>query len=310
MPSPAFLREMSFKYGQLTPVAPGIRRMVLPNPGPFTHYGTGVYVVGEGHVAVIDPGPDTPAFTHGLRAALAGETVEAILVTHTHRDHSPAAAVLKQETGAPTYGFGPHGSGPRRTASLGPEPASGATNDVEEGADTDFSPDRLLRDGDRVTGTGWALTAVHTPGHTSNHLCYADPSRGALLTGDHVMGWSTTVVSPPDGDMTDYMDSLQKLIDRNDSVFYPTHGPPIAEPKRFTADLLAHRHARETQILACLQSGQNDIEAIVSDIYVDVPSNLHQAAARSVLSHLAKLVQDRRVKVESDDAGDRFFALS
>ncbi|MDJ0684989.1 MAG: MBL fold metallo-hydrolase [Alphaproteobacteria bacterium] len=291
-------------------MAPGLRRMVLPNPGPFTHYGTGVYVVGEGHVAVIDPGPDAPAFTHGLRAALAGETVEAILVTHTHRDHSPGAAVLKRETGAPTYGFGPHGSGPRQTASLWPDQTSDAAGQVEEGADSDFTPDRALRDGDTVTGTGWALTAVHTPGHTSNHLCYAEPNSGALFTGDHVMGWSTTVVSPPDGDMTDYMASLQKLIERDDTIFYPTHGPPITEPKQFTTDLLAHRRGREAQIVDCLRSGRNDIDSIVGEIYVDVPHNLHQAAARSVLSHLAKLVQDRRVSPAADGDGDRFFALS
>src|ERR1051326_455582 len=205
-----FRREIAFEYGRLEPVAPGIRRIVAKNPGPFTFKGTGTYVVGEGEVAVIDPGPELEEHVAALLASLADEQVTHILVTHTHRDHSPAAKALKEATGAPTYGFGPHAGGRRGDPGL------------EEGGDWDFTPDIVVRDGDWVEGGprsgAWRFEAVHTPGHTSNHLCFALPDAGILFSGDHVMGWSTSVVAPPDGDMAASMASLDKLLGRADRI--------------------------------------------------------------------------------------------
>lgn len=287
VPGLSFVRDMSFKYGALSPVAPGLRRLVIPNPSTFTHYGTGVYVIGEGEVAVIDPGPAEPAYTHGLLAALSGETVEAIFVTHTHLDHSPAAAVIKQETGATTYGYGPHGRGTHMESRQAPAAI------VEEGADFSFVPDHALQDCETIEGASWTLTALHTPGHTSNHLCYSFPLLKALFTGDHVMGWSTTVVSAPDGDMTQYMASLKKLIGRPETVYYPTHGPEIREPQSYVEGLIAHRLQREQQILDQIRGEEGaTVEAIVEVLYADVPRNLHRAAGCSVASHLQKLCEE------------------
>src|SRR5665213_3015864 len=273
-----FRRDFAFEYGRLEPVAPGIRRIVARNPGPFTFRGTGTYVVGEGEVAVIDPGPDLPEHVEALLMDLAGETVTHILVTHTHRDHSPAAAAVKAATGAPTYGFGPHAGGRRGEAG------------VEEGGDWDFAPDITLRDGDAIDGAGWRFEAVHTPGHTSNHLCFALPDSGILFSGDHVMGWSTSVIAPPDGDMAAYMASLDKLLGRGDAVYWPTHGPAITEPKAHVRAFIAHRREREAGILACLRDGVGRIDAMVERLYVGLDPNLKRAAGRSVLAHLVDLV--------------------
>ena len=218
-------------------MAPGIRRIVARNPSPFTFRGTGTYVVGDGEVAVIDPGPDLDEHVAALLAGLSGEQVTHILITHTHRDHSPAAAALKAATGAPTYGFGPHAGGKRG------DPA------VEEGGDWDFTPDVTVHDGDAIAGAGWRFEAVHTPGHTSNHLCFALPDQGILFSGDHVMGWSTSVIAPPDGDMSAYMASLDKLLGRRDAVYWPTHGPAITEPQAHVRAFVAHRREREAGIL-------------------------------------------------------------
>jgi glyoxylase-like metal-dependent hydrolase (beta-lactamase superfamily II) len=281
-----FRREFSFEYGKLEGVAPGIRRIVARNPSPFTFRGTGTYVVGEGEVAVIDPGPDLDEHVAALLAGLAGERVTHILITHTHRDHSPAAAALKAVTGAPTYGFGPHAGGRRG------DPA------VEEGGDWDFSPDVTVRDGDAIAGTGWCFEAVHTPGHTSNHLCFALPDRGILFSGDHVMGWSTSVIAPPDGDMTAYMASLDKLLGRRDAVYWPTHGPAITEPQAHVRAFIAHRREREAGILECLEAGTERIDAIVDQLYVGLQPGLRRAAGRSVYAHLLDLAG--RGLVESD----------
>ena len=281
-----FRREFSFEYGRLEPIAPMIRRIVARNPSPFTFRGTGTYVVGNGEVAVIDPGPDLPEHVAALLAALSGEQVTHILITHTHRDHSPAARALQQATGAPTYGFGPHSGGKR-----------GDTG-VEEGGDWDFVPDRTLGDGDWVGGNGWVLEAVHTPGHTSNHLCFALPAEGVLFSGDHVMGWSTSVIAPPDGDMAAYMASLRKLLARPDAVYWPTHGPAITEPHDHVRAFIAHRRERETGILECLRAGVSQIDAIVERLYVGLQPSLRRAAARSVHAHLIDLVV--RGLVESD----------
>jgi glyoxylase-like metal-dependent hydrolase (beta-lactamase superfamily II) len=279
-----YRRELAFEYGRLERVAPGVRRIVARNPGPFTFKGTGTYVVGEREVAVIDPGPELAEHIDALIASLADEQVTHILVTHTHRDHSPAAKALKEATGAPTHGFGPHAGGRRG------EPG------IEEGGDWDFVPDIVVRDGESVEGGGgtrggkWRFEAVHTPGHTSNHLCFALTDPGILFSGDHVMGWSTSVIAPPDGDMAAYMASLDKLLARRDSVYWPTHGPAITEPHRHVRAFIAHRREREAGIVDCLKSGCETIDAIVERLYVGLNPALHRAAGRSVLAHLIDLI--------------------
>ena len=281
-----FRREFSFEYGRLERVAPGIRRIVARNPGPFTFRGTGTYVVGDGEVAVIDPGPDLDEHVASLLAGLAGEQITHILITHTHRDHSPAAAAVKAASGATTWGFGPHAGGRRG------DPA------VEEGGDWDFAPDVTVRDGDAIAGKGWRFEAVHTPGHTSNHLCFALPESGVLFSGDHVMGWSTSVIAPPDGDMSAYMASLDKLLGRRDAVYWPTHGPAITEPQDHVRAFIAHRREREAGILECLDAGAERIEAIVDKLYLGLEPGLRRAAGRSVHAHLLDLAA--RGIVDSD----------
>ena len=273
-----FRREFSFEYSRLEPIASGVRRIVARNPSPFTFRGTGTYVIGTGEVAVIDPGPDLSEHVEALLTGLSGEQVTHILVTHTHRDHSPAAAALKAATGATTYGYGPHAGGQRG------EPG------VEEGGDWDFAPDVTVHNGDLIAGKGWRFEAVHTPGHTSNHLCFALADSGILFSGDHVMGWSTSVISPPDGDMTAYMTSLDKLLGRSDAVYWPTHGPAITEPHAHVQAFIAHRRERETGILDCLTAGVGHIDAIVERLYVGLQPGLRRAAGRSVQAHLIDLV--------------------
>lgn len=256
---------------------PLVTRVLAPNPSPFTYTGTQTYLVGTDRLAVIDPGPDTPAHLDALIAAIAGRPVEAILCTHTHRDHSPAAAPLKAATGAPIIGCAPlslDDAGPRADAAF----------------DTGYAPDRVLGDGERVTGPDWTLTAVATPGHTSNHLCFALEETGALFSGDHVMGWSTTVVAPPDGDMAAYMDSLARLMARaQDRLYYPAHGEPIERPQRFVRGLIGHRKQREGQILRLLGQAPQPVPAMVERMYAGLDPRLTGAAGRSVLAHLIDL---------------------
>lgn len=256
---------------------PLVTRVLAPNPSPFTYTGTQTYLVGTDRLAVIDPGPDTPAHLDALIAAIAGRPVEAILCTHTHRDHSPAAAPLKAATGAPIVGCAPlslDDAGPRADAAF----------------DTGYAPDRVLADGERVTGPDWTLTAVATPGHTSNHLCFALEETGALFSGDHVMGWSTTVVAPPDGDMAAYMDSLARLMAREqDRLYYPAHGEPIERPQRFVRGLIGHRKQREGQILRLLGQAPQPVPAMVERMYAGLDPRLTGAAGRSVLAHLIDL---------------------
>lgn len=262
--------------GKAENVHPGVRRLLAANPSPFTHTGTQTYIVGTGMVAVIDPGPDLPDHVDAILAATAGERIAAILCTHTHRDHSPAARPLAEASGASIVGCAPlaiDDSGPRADAAF----------------DFDYRPDRILADGERVDGEGWTLEAVHTPGHTSNHLCLALTGTGVLFTGDHVMGWSTTVVSPPDGDMADYMASLDRLLARDDSLYLPAHGPPVSEPHAHVRALAAHRRMRERQILGHLEKGQGRIEEMVPVMYRNIDPRLHPAAGRSVLAHLLDL---------------------
>ncbi len=279
-----FDRDFDAPYGVALPVSPLVRRVLAPNPSAFTFKGTGVYVVGDRDVAVIDPGPDIPEHVNALKQALAGRRVTHILVTHTHSDHSPAAQPLKEWSGAKTYGFGPHGAG---RAEEGVK--------VEESGDMAFQPDVLVKDGDAIEGNGFHLEGVYTPGHTSNHMCYALQEERALFTGDHVMGWSTTVVAPPDGDMRAYMTSLRKLQARDDGVLWPTHGGPVRDPGPFLQAYVDHRLAREAQILACIANGADTIPRMVAHMYADVDLRLHAAASRSVLAHLVQLENEGRV---------------
>jgi glyoxylase-like metal-dependent hydrolase (beta-lactamase superfamily II) len=273
--------------GRIERVAPLVRSLLAPNPSPFTFTGTQTFIVGEGEVAVIDPGPDDPAHVEALTAALAGERIAWILCTHTHRDHSPASRALAAATGAPVAGCAP--------LLL----ADGGVR-LDESFDPDYLPDRVLGDGETVSGPGWTLEAVATPGHTSNHLCFALRETGALFSGDHVMGWSTSIVAPPDGDMSAYMESLDRLSRRADTVYFPTHGPAIEDPQAHLRRLITHRRGREAQILVQLYEGQGRIEGIVEAMYADVDSGLHPAAACSVLAHLLDLEARRLVRREGE----------
>lgn len=273
-----YVREIEFTYDKSEEITPLIRRVVAENPSAFTYKGTGTYIIGHGKVAVIDPGPMIEAHVDALMRALGDETVTHILITHTHTDHSPAAAALKARTGAKTYGYGPHGAG------------SG-----EEDGDMDFVPDVEVRHGDIIEGDGWTVECVHTPGHTSNHICFALKEEKALFTGDHVMGWSTSIVSPPDGNMSDYMRSLDLLLTRDDEIYWPTHGPAIRDPKPFVRAFIAHREDRERQIIEQLKAGHTRIVDMVPVIYAAVDKRLHGAAARSVLAHMTRLVEQGRV---------------
>lgn len=284
-----FDRSFIAPYGTLEQVAPGIRRLLAHNPSPFTYKGTGVYVVGDRDVAVIDPGPDSAGHLDHLRAALTGLNVTHILITHTHNDHSPAARALKAWTGAPTYGYGPHGSGAAEKGVV-----------VEEGGDMAFVPDIAVRDGDVIEGRGFSFECVHTPGHTSNHICFGWREEKALFTGDHVMGWSTSVIAPPDGDMTDYLASLEKLLKRDDRIYWPTHGGPIQNPQALVTGYLSHRREREAQILAALGNGANTIPEIVSRVYVGLAPSLFAAAGRSVQAHLLRLEMLGNVEPRGD----------
>jgi len=278
-----FVRSFEPHYGEPIRVTPLLTRVVANNPGPFTFTGTGVYIAGEKDVAVIDPGPDLPAHVEALKRALEGRRVKHILITHTHADHSPAAKPLKEWSGAKTYAFGPHGSGNDNAPK------------VEAGGDMEFLPDVRVQDGEIIAGEGFSFECVYTPGHTSNHMCFALKEEQALFSGDHIMGWSTTVVTPPDGNMTQYMDSVRKLQARDDRIIYPTHGAPITEPKPFLAAYLAHRIDRENQVLAAIKDGLNTIPMMVQRIYAEVDPRLHPAAARSVEAHLIKLQSEGRI---------------
>lgn len=266
---------------------PLVTRVLAANPSPFTYTGTQTYLVGISDVAVIDPGPDLPHHINALLAAIGGRPVVAILCTHTHRDHSPASRPLAAATGAPIIGCAAlslNDDGPRADAAF----------------DRDYRPDRVLADGDQVSGTGWTLTAVATPGHTSNHLCFALEQTGALFTGDHIMGWSTSVVAPPDGDMGAYMASLDKLLSRDDRIYYPAHGDAVDKPQRLARGMMGHRKQREGQILRLLDAQVTDIPAMVERMYVGLDPRLTGAAGRSVLAHLLDLRQRGIVRGDGD----------
>jgi len=294
-----FVRDMTFEYGVIQQVSPLVRRIVARNPGPFTFLGTGVYVIGHGSVAVIDPGPDQPDHIAALLAALDGETVTHIFVTHGHMDQSPAARPLAAAPGALIYAAGG-----------APIPSESEVR-MEAGDDLSFRPDVAIEDGAEFAGAGWTIRAVFTPGHTSHHVAYALAEEKALFSGDHVMGWSTTVISPPDGDMTAYLASLEKVRDGGYDILWPTHGPPINRDVRgFVQAYIDHRLAREAQILADLAGGPSSIKMMVPRIYADVDPRLHPAACHSVLAHMIHLVRGGRVRTDSPPSVEAVFALA
>ncbi len=278
---PRFDLAFDAPAGRLMRVSPRVRRLVAPNPGPFTFTGTCAYVVGEGEVAVIDPGPDDASHIETLLAALPGEKIARIFVTHTHRDHSPGARALQKATGAEILGCAPHFSA--RDLALG------EANKLDAANDLDHRPDRILADGDIFSGPGYALRAVATPGHTMNHLCFELAEEKALFTGDHIMAWSTTIVAPPDGAMRLYLNSLESLRGLDHAVYWPGHGGPVAQPQRFLRALLHHRRAREISILAALAHGPLAIPEIVAKVYEKLDPRLKGGAALSTLAHLEDL---------------------
>ena len=273
-----YVREMAFRYGHADRLSPLVRRVIAENPGPFTFTGTGAHLVGRGVVAVIDPGPDDLRQLEAILRATEGEQITHIFVTHSHLDHSPLARPLAARTGAVIYA----GGQPCR-------PSCGGDR-LEAGDDLSFRPDVALRDGQLLQGPTWSIEAVATPGHTSNHFAYALREENALFPGDCVMGWSTSVVSPPDGDMGDYMASLRKIRARDYDTLFPAHGPPILDVDRFQAAYVAHRRQRENQLLDALDgAGAATVRQLVSRLYADTDRRLHPAAAHSVLAHLLDL---------------------
>ncbi|WP_043829302.1 MBL fold metallo-hydrolase [Muricoccus aerilatus] len=283
---PEFRRDDSLAPGEVEWVAPGVRRILCGNPGPFTYRGTNTYLLGRREVTVLDPGPADDAQLAAILRAVDGERVTRILVSHTHRDHSPGVAPLVAATGAETLGFGPHMTPPEEGG---------------EGADHAFVPERRLADGEAVEGDGWRVVALHTPGHCANHLCFAleaDPAlapEGVLFSADHVMSWSTSVVSPPDGNMADYMRSLERVAERKDRLLLPGHGPAHDDPVPFIAALLAHRREREARVLEALRAagGATTAAALVPAVYGPaLEQRLMPAAARSLLAHLVKLAEE------------------
>ena len=278
----AYNKVFDLVPGRPTEVAPGVRALVANNPGPFTFKGTVSYIVGRGNVAIVDPGPDDDAHIASLLAAVRGETVTDIFVTHTHRDHSPAVPAIKAATGATVYAEGPHR--PARPLHIG------ETNRLDASADMDFRPDVTLADGAVVSGDGWTIEAIATPGHTANHMAYALREADLIFSGDHVMAWSTSIVAPPDGAMSDYMTSLEKLARRSEPLYLPGHGGPVRAAPNFVRGYIRHRKGREESILHRLARGAADIPTLVRAIYIGIDARLVGAAALSVLAHLEDLV--------------------
>jgi glyoxylase-like metal-dependent hydrolase (beta-lactamase superfamily II) len=276
-----FNRTLDLAPGVVDQVVPGVRRILVNNPGPFTFKGTLSYIVGRGKVAIIDPGPVDDRHTAALLDTVRGETVTHIVITHTHRDHSPGAAALKAATGAPTFGEGPHR--PSRELFIGEIPR------LDAGGDLDFAPDRRIADGDVIEGDGFALEAIATPGHTANHMAFALKGTDVLFCGDHVMGWSTSIVAPPDGSMSDYMASLHRIAARPETAYLPGHGDVIKDAPDFVAKYIAHRRGREASILHRLGKGETDIPTLVRAIYIGLDPRLTGAAALSTLAHLEDL---------------------
>lgn len=291
---PQFNKDFDPRYGEAVRLSPLVRRITVNNPGPFTFFGTNTYVVGHDEVAVIDPGPIDAAHLDAVLYAIGAAKVSAIIVTHTHADHSPAARRLALKTGAPIYGEGPHRSS--RPLELG------EINPFDGSSDQTFVPDIALTDGVRVAGKDWTLTTVATPGHTANHVALALEEEASLFSGDHVMGWSTSVVAPPDGSMSAYMSSLDRLISRREDRYYPGHGAEIDDARSFSGDLRDHRRGREARILARLEANDRFIPDLVATIYTGLDPRLKGAACLSVLAHLEDLIERRVVMREGTEA--------
>jgi len=277
-----FNKRLDLEPGRVDEVFPGVRRLLANNPSPFTFKGTLSYIIGKGQVAIVDPGPDDAAHVAALLAAVRGETVRHIFITHTHRDHSPAAARVKAATGAKTFAQGPHR--PARPLNIG------EAQRLDASADQDFVPDVTLADGEVVAGPGFTIEAVATPGHTANHMAYAFKEANILFAGDHVMGWSTSIVAPPDGAMSDYMASLEKLARRAEPLYLPGHGDVVKDAQNFVQHYIRHRLGREESILHRLAKGEADIPTLVRAIYIGLDPRLTGAAGLSVLAHLEDLV--------------------
>jgi len=317
---PQFNLDHHVTYGAVEQISPLVQRVTCENPSKFTFTGTGTYIVGDENVAVIDPGPAEIGHVDALVAALEGRNVTHLLVTHTHGDHSPASALLQQHIDAPTYAFGPHplarpdvnaASEHDDEAGFGfdlddLDEANDEAEDSEDGYkadhahDWDFVPNVAVSHGEIIHGDGFSFEALHTPGHISNHLCFALQQEKALFSGDHVMGWSTTIIPPPDGNLNSYLDSLRLLMPRDDATFYPTHGAPITDPSTLVPALLAHRESRSEQILACLADGIDTIKEMVLRMYTHVPKQLYNAAGASVMSHLVALHETGTVACTDD----------
>lgn len=283
-------------YGEAVPVAEGLLRLTVNNPGPFTFHGTNSYILGRDTLAVIDPGPEDDAHYAALLKVIAGRPVSHIFVSHTHRDHSPLAARLKADTGALVLAEGSHR--PARPLRIG------EINPLDASADTDFAPDHSLADDEVIDGDGWAIRAIHTPGHCANHVAFAIENTGILLSADHVMAWATSIVAPPDGAMSDYMTSLDRLSERDDAIYHTGHGGPVRNPRAFVRGLRTHRRMRERAILERLKAGDRLIADIVAAIYRDTDPRLHGAAALSVLAHLEDLTGHGLVVAEPEPSID------
>ncbi len=290
-----YILEFDFTYGQLQQISPNVRRLVANNPGPFSGWGTNVYFIGTDDIIVIDPGPNTDAHFDVLRAAIGTTRVRGIFVTHHHKDHSPMAPRLGAHFDCPTYSFG---------AAAAP---SNDDPELEAGNDTAFTPDILLRNHQYIKGDGWAIRAMHTPGHTSNHMCYAIEPEHGLICGDHVLGWSTSIIIPPDGKMAEYIHSLHTVLDMKFAKLWPGHGPEIPNPDEFLKAYLAHRQMRNTQILTCLQNEISHIKDMIPAIYPDLDPRLIPAACISVLSHLIDLVEKEQVACTNQPSLDTAF---
>ena len=278
--------NFSFEYGVSEQITPLVKRVIAKNPGPFTYTGTGTFIVGTKELAVIDPGPIDNNHLNAIIKACGKSKISHIIITHTHNDHSPLSKPLQKKTGAPIYSF------------LNKNMDTKTDNQFEEGYDNSFKPDVIIKDGDLIKGYDWTLEAIHTPGHTSNHMCYSLAEESILFSGDHVMGWSTTVIVPPDGDMDEYLKSLEKLLDRNHQIYLPTHGSQIDDPHDLVNKYIEHRNNREDQIIKVIKSGSSMISEMVKIIYSDVDPGLHPAASMSTLAHLNRMVKNKIIKVE------------
>ena len=280
------IENFSFEYGVSEQITPLVKRVIAKNPGPFTYTGTGTFIVGTKELAVIDPGPIDNSHLNAIIKACGKSKISHIIITHTHNDYSPLSKPLQKKTGAPIYSF------------LNKKMDTKTDNQFEEGYDNSFKPDVIIKDGDLIKGYDWTLEAIHTPGHTSNHMCYSLAEESILFSGDHVMGWSTTVIVPPDGDMDEYLKSLEKLLDRNHQMYLPTHGTQIDDPHDLVNKYIEHRNNREDQIIKVIKSGSSMISEMVKIIYSDVDPGLHPAASMSTLAHLNRMVKNKIIKVE------------